>query len=174
MKMTQYSTIVALSTLSLYSLVTYSMPEIIIHPPVGGVQMGPQALPSPTRQLFIAFSQGDLETATNIIDRHRGAINLSALNEHENTLLLEAISLGYSKMVQDLINIGANVNEFGGDGYTPLWLAAMKGNDEIVQTLIDAGAHVNTQNAGHGTALQAAQRYHHPQIVTLLREAGAH
>lgn len=75
------------------------------------------------------------------------------------------------------------MNEFGGQGNTPLFLSAAKGQYEIVELLILAGANVNSKNSyseefalddsGMLTPLMiSAYKGHYPVVVVLLK-AGA-
>jgi ankyrin repeat protein len=72
------------------------------------------------------------------------------------TALQEAAEEGYLRIVERLIDHGADVNRPFADGRTPLWWAAGNGHIEVVELLIARGANVNAAAKGR-TALKAAQ-----------------
>jgi ankyrin repeat protein len=82
------------------------------------------------------------------------------------------------KVVELLIDAGADVNKLAGYYGTALQAAVAEGTDETpaleaVQILIRAGADVNLVGGKYGTALQAAAYKNWPQIVEELIDAGA-
>lgn len=74
-------------------------------------------------------------------------------------LLEVVVCHGRKKIVEILIEVGADVN--GGDGVfgSALQAAAFSGNEEIAEILIKAGADVNATGGNYGSALQAAAFY---------------
>jgi ankyrin repeat protein len=72
------------------------------------------------------------------------------------TALQQAAKDGYLRIVEQLIDHGADVNRPFADGRTPLWWAATNGHLEVVELLIARGANVNAEAKGR-TALKAAQ-----------------
>jgi ankyrin repeat protein len=82
------------------------------------------------------------------------------------------------KIVELLINAGADVNKLAGEYGTALQTAVAGGTDdpsalEAVRILIRAGANVNLVGGEYGTALQAAVYWDRPKIVEELIDAGA-
>jgi ankyrin repeat protein len=82
------------------------------------------------------------------------------------------------KVVELLIDAGADVNKLAGQYGTALQAAAAGFTDEpsaleAVQILIRAGANVNLVGGVYGTALQAAAYSERPKIVEELVDAGA-
>ncbi|WOG93498.1 hypothetical protein DCAR_0312783 [Daucus carota subsp. sativus] len=57
-----------------------------------------------------------------------------------------------------LVGRGYNVNDFDGDGYTPLMWAAREGHTDMCELLIYHGAHCNSKNAKDETALSLARK----------------
>jgi ankyrin repeat protein len=86
------------------------------------------------------------------------------------TALQRAAESGYPRIVERLIDHGADVNRPFADGRTPLWWAAKNGYLEVVEILIARGANVNAEAKGR-TALKAARE--NEAIVRLLEEHGA-
>jgi ankyrin repeat protein len=83
------------------------------------------------------------------------------------------------KIVELLIDAGADVNKLAGEYGTALQ-AAIMGEDvddlsalEVVRILIRAGANVNLVGGEYGTVLQAAAYWNWPKIVEELIDAGA-
>jgi len=78
----------------------------------------------------------------------------------------------YLKIVQTLINAGANVNQKDTEGNTAIKIAADYSLLKIVQTLINAGANVNAANNKGDTALMGAAGSN-LTIIQALIKAGA-
>ncbi|KAJ5588763.1 hypothetical protein N7537_011441 [Penicillium hordei] len=118
------------------------------------------------------------------------ALHLAALNGHEQEVhailsvdksdvnrpdgtksypVMWASSNGHDRIVELLLERGANVNAQGGLYGNALQAACSGGHDKIAQMLLERGADVNAQGGEDGNALQAARRggYHH--IVKLLQ-----
>lgn len=87
--------------------------------------------------------------------------------------------LMHLRMLQTLIDLGANVNDPGPEGWTPLIALCwgqkfyLKGSVESLQMLIDAGADVNAKNSFGNTALMYASKKMTPKRVECLIKAGA-
>ncbi len=90
-----------------------------------------------------------------------------------SSFLFKAVTEGKTKVVQELIKAGANVNENDGYGYTPLRFAILNGKPEVAQVLIKAGADVN-ENVGSGYAPLFYAIYNGKlEVAQVLIEAGA-
>lgn len=87
--------------------------------------------------------------------------------------LQAASSDGHEKVVQMLIDAGANVNAQGGYHGNALQAASTNDHNKVVQMLIDAGADVNAQGGFYGNALQAASIRGHENVVRILIDEGA-
>src|SRR3989338_5905356 len=88
-----------------------------------------------------------------------------------DTPLYQAILNHNIKIVQALIQVGADLDIVNSNGYTPLHIAALLGNDQIVQALIQAGANPTIIGYAGQTPAQVAtaKRYH--WIAKLLEQA---
>lgn len=82
-----------------------------------------------------------------------------------------AASFGSSEHVQQLLRLGADVNELNSGDQTPLLCAARQGNWRTVPTLIGAGADVNVQDSYGNTPLHLAALYGYLPIVQDLLNA---
>ncbi|CAI7621152.1 unnamed protein product, partial [Penicillium pancosmium] len=87
--------------------------------------------------------------------------------------VISASMNGYEKVVQLLLEKGAEVNAQGGVYGNALQAASHEGHDKIVQLLLKEGAEINAQGGEYGNALQAASLEGHDKIVQLLLEKGA-
>ncbi|KAK4243683.1 DNA methylase, N-6 adenine-specific, conserved site [Corynascus novoguineensis] len=83
------------------------------------------------------------------------------------------IGQGVDRIIQLLLNKGADVNAQGGQFGTALQAAVYTGATEIIQLLLNKGADVNAQGGQFGTALQAAVYEGKIEIVQLLLDVGA-
>lgn len=74
--------------------------------------------------------------------------------------LLSASRTGNTRIAQNAIRQGANVNAANKIGYTPLIEAASWGHTETVKLLLNAGANPNMLDNKGNTAAQAARSRH--------------
>lgn len=77
------------------------------------------------------------------------------------------------RIVESLIDAGADVNAADNDGRTVLILAASRGHGEIVDRLIDARADINAADNSDETALMLAASGGFDKIVKILIDADA-
>ena len=89
------------------------------------------------------------------------------------TPLMFAARHGYSKCVEALLNVGANVNAIDQDGNTAL-IKAAGGHKECVSFLIQAGADVNIPNQKNCTPVMSSAGRGDEESLRLLIVAGAH
>jgi ankyrin repeat protein len=98
------------------------------------------------------------------------------IDEPDNTGrtgLIWASELGHEKVVQMLMDAGADVNAQGGKYGNALQAASFEGYEKVVQMLIDEGADIKAQSGSYGNALQAASYGGHKKGVQMLIDAGA-
>src|SRR6266550_5651673 len=98
---------------------------------------------------------------------------VSLMRELYGNALQAASYGGHVKIVQILLEKGADVNAQGGPYGNALHGASYKGNSEIVRVLLEQGADVNAQGRYYGNALQAASCQGNNEIVQILLEKGA-
>ena len=87
--------------------------------------------------------------------------------------LYYASLFGLRRVVELLVEKGADVNAQGGDYGNALQAASYRGHEAIVRLLVDNGADVNAQGGNYDNALYAASSRGHEQIVRLLVDKGA-
>jgi hypothetical protein len=63
---------------------------------------------------------------------------------------------GHEKVVQILLDQGANANAQGGHFGNALQAASANGDENVIQLLLDHGVYINSQGGYYGNALQAA------------------
>jgi len=87
--------------------------------------------------------------------------------------LLAASTFGHEKVVQLLLDNGADVNVRYTSYGSALHAAALSGSEKVVQLLLDNGANVNAQAGIREGALHAASTNGYGKVVHLLLENGA-
>lgn len=83
-------------------------------------------------------------------------------------MLLEAADKGQVSLFVELVKKGADVNDKGDDGQTPLHRAAAKGHKSMVVTLLVLGADMGEKNAKGLTPLMVAAESGNAEVLTLL------
>ncbi len=113
----------------------------------------------------------------NLIEVERLVVegaNVNLKNNDTNTILMWAVYLGHTEIVEVLIDAGANVNiQTINRGETALIMAVVNGYFDIVELLIVAGTDVNLKTNDGFTALSLADNQGYTEIVELLKTAGA-
>ncbi|RMZ87896.1 hypothetical protein DV736_g4876, partial [Chaetothyriales sp. CBS 134916] len=109
--------------------------------------------------------------------------NIDESDQNGRTALIWASDYGYVKVVQMLLEHGADINAQGGyyadvnaqGGLygNALQAASDSGHEKVVQMLLERGADVNAQGGYYGNALQAASEGGHEKVVQMLLEHGA-
>lgn len=109
-----------------------------------------------------------------INDLIKAGININLQNKYGTTPLSNAVFFDNAKIVELLINNGADVNLAKTNGMTPL-MVACKDNKatSIVDLLIKAKADIKAKNENGDTAMDIAKSHNIRASVDLLRNAGA-
>jgi ankyrin repeat protein len=120
-----------------------------------------------------AIYNGLAHLSKHLLSAHlsEGGVDTS-MTEYTNALLTASIN-GLAKVVQMLMDAGADVNAQGGHFGNALQAASQGGHEKVVEMLMDAGADVNAQGGHFGNALQAASQGGHEKVVEMLLAAGA-
>ena len=87
--------------------------------------------------------------------------------------LLKAAQAGNVEEVNRLLDQGADPNETGGEGVTPLILAAIRGHANVAAALLGRGADIDRPDEGSYTALLHAIGLRNNQVTDLLLDRGA-
>ena len=74
------------------------------------------------------------------------------------------------RMVQLLIELGADVDVQSTGGYTPLMVAAGRGKTDIVKELLEAGANTNIKSKNGETALGIARKKGYSETAAAIKE----
>ena len=137
--------------------------------------------PTPTESLIDAASNGDVKSVVGLIK----GVPFDATDEDGETSLHWATSGCHMDVVQQLIDLGANVNYVDHAGRTPLMVTAtalrgkgysadtMPIRNQIAALLIKHGADVNRADEGGRTALHCAVGDRNPDLIRMLLAAGA-
>ena len=74
-------------------------------------------------------------------------------------------------IIEKMINKGVDINNYPGDGVTPLMILAMRGIDDQISLLIDRGIYLHVESEEKKTALTHASYEGHLSTVRLLLDA---
>ena len=112
------------------------------------------------RNQFLDYVKKDSVTdAKNFLDQNKD-FNINFCDERGwNALFWACYSGNYAKIVELLINYGADVNARDFAKMTPLMLAAKYGHNHQVNLLLPAGAHVDNYDINGKTAIIHATEY---------------
>lgn len=89
------------------------------------------------------------------------------------TPLMRAAKLGLLDIVEELLELGADVSILNADGCNALWLACYNGNHALIERLIAAGVDIDHQNGNGASCLMYVSSNSKPDLVKLLLEKGA-
>jgi parallel beta-helix repeat protein len=121
-----------------------------------------------SQQLCQAASEGDTNTATQILRNHPEIIN--AQDAALWTPLHYAAVRGHKGMAALLLSSGADINAKSDDGWTPLHLAAGNGHKQVSEFLLSKGANAQARDNSGKTPADRAERERHYDLASLLRQ----
>ena len=101
-------------------------------------------------ELYWAVKNGDKEKFSKLINT---LSDLEKFYDGGFTLLQIAATNNFLKIVQILLNHGANVNSQNQNGTSALIMASKYGHKDVVEMLIQRGARVNLQDYNGTSAL---------------------
>jgi ankyrin repeat protein len=97
-----------------------------------------------------------------------------ALTDDESLEFNDAVTEGNLKIVQKYVNADATAANFKTFGWSPLQMAANKGNVEIVKYLLSKGADINyVHPSAQHTAFMLSAFSHQDEMLKLLAKSGA-
>jgi len=97
-------------------------------------------------------------------------INSPSRNELKAAPIQSAVAAGHERIVQLLLQLGADPNVREQGGYTPLHAAAQNGNVEMIRTLIYGGADLNIKSNDGKSPIDLAMDADDEKAVIILRE----
>ncbi|XP_014270743.1 putative ankyrin repeat protein RF_0381 [Halyomorpha halys] len=116
--------------------------------------------------LHKAAREGNVNAVINLINSGFNRIDIVDLNDA--TPLYLAVEHGHYKVVELLLNRGANPNVRNKDLWTPLHKAAIAGDDNIVKLLLSYSANPNLEDSEGLTPLALAMGYKQAEVVITL------
>jgi len=100
--------------------------------------------------------------------QNSGFENLNYYDKNKDAYLLEAASLGYTRIVEYFLKEkGANI-EANNIGFTPLHIATRNGHKDTVHLLLTHGANLELKASNQLTALSIAAQNKNPAMVELI------
>lgn len=84
--------------------------------------------------LFLSCAHQDYDRIKKLIEN--GLVNVDAINENHETVLMHACALGDQLMVQMLIDFKANIHKEDLNGWCPLMFACSNGHATVSEILI--------------------------------------
>jgi hypothetical protein len=100
-------------------------------------------------------------------------VELETRDEWDNTPLLQAIAAFNVHEMQRLINLGANIEARGNNGFTPLAAAAVSGFSDGVRLLLECRADIEAMAINRRRPLAWAVHEGHVEVAVILLLAGA-
>lgn len=103
-------------------------------------------------------------------------VGINLISQQGNTALNLAIYDEKYAIAKKLILLGADVNRYKGDAYSPLYNACDKNNFEIVKLLVEKGANVNGQSGGDSKKIPLSEAVFNDnyEMVSFLIQKGAY
>ena len=121
--------------------------------------------------LITAAKNGEYRMVWALIDNDKVDYDNIVDNEYGMNALMWAVKNGHLNIVNDIINVGADVNLGDKNGKTALIHAVESGNKEIVEYLLDNDADITLEDDEGRDAIAYARIYDdNEQILDLLRE----
>lgn len=116
-------------------------------------------------------AQGDWAVFNQLLEA--GVKPTAAEPKRQVTALHNAAAQGHQRIVERLLELGADVNAADWHGSTPLIMAVHGGHVSIVQRLLQRGANPNWHPKAAPTALIAAIWQGNDKLLDILLQAGA-
>jgi ankyrin repeat protein len=128
-------------------------------------------LSRPNKSLIRAIEQSDYLKAREILNDESKLAWISV--ETFGRALYLAATHGVGRVVDLLLEKGADINAADQNGYVALFRASECGKEEVVRLLLEKGADINAANNLKQSSLFVASRHGQEQVVRLLLERDA-
>ena len=89
------------------------------------------------------------------------------------TPLLNTSSIGLNKIVQLLLDKGADMEAKNNNGFSALFLAVINKHEPVVRTLFEKGGNLQAQTETKSTPIHGAAERGHEMLVRFLLDRGA-
>ena len=126
-----------------------------------------------TTDLFNAIEEQNVEIVRKIITKNNSLLEAIVYDNYKHTPLLYASMKGYTKIVELLLELNANVEAKDEDNDTPLMMASLYGNIDVVKLLVQHKANINMTDTERDTALHLATMNSHVEVIKYLISIGA-
>lgn len=129
--------------------------------------------PKALEEMINAVDRNDPDAILELVRSKK--IDINGYTDYGMTPLFGAAATGNDKALQQLIDLGADIDKPGlmGENSTALWAAARSGNLTSVKALVEAGANINTHGVQNPTPLWSAIQHNHTEIALMLLAHGA-
>lgn len=131
-----------------------------------GSDLPPRLAAGQELSLLQQVGEGRQEAVKTLLDTGLNPNRSTALQAGTRALV-EAVERGDAEMVRLLLEAGAHP-DLGGQGLTPLGLAALRGHARIARLLLRAGAQVDLKGADGNTPLYNAALMGHTAVIRAL------
>ncbi len=123
--------------------------------------------------LHLAGFFGRRDVAALLLARGASLTTISGGAEKNQPLHAALAGACDPTIVRALVAHGADVNAAGAAGYTPLHVAASRGNEELVRFLVESGAKAGARMDDGKTPAALARDRGHPEVAELLASLAA-
>jgi uncharacterized protein len=115
-------------------------------------------------------SKPDLSVTTRewLIQKGYNPDDLNQPGENGDTALMKAAREGINDVVQELIDLGVDINARNNDNNNALWFACFGNYYDLIHLLLAAKIDINNQNDNGATVLMYAASAGKTQVVELL------
>lgn len=114
-----------------------------------------------------------VKSSRSMTELHRITEKRAKYSDYNDTSLVHlAAEHGHAALIDELHQVGADLNALDNDARTPAWLAAQFGHVAVIEALIWAGAKLNLSHKYGATPAFNATIYEHVNILRLLARAG--
>lgn len=90
-----------------------------------------------------------------------------------NSALINAAYAGNDDLLQELLDLGADIHATNKEGWDAIITAAYKGEAMCVERLLQAGADADSRTPSKSTLLMVAAMFGHTEVIRVLDNAGA-